>query len=349
LGKAVTIALDAMGGDDAPAMVVRGADIARQRYRDVRYLLFGDEKRIEPLFARFRKLREICTIRHTEDMVSSDAKPSAALRGGRNSSMRLAINAVAEDEAQGIVSAGNTGALLVMAKFVLKTLPGIDRPAMASYMPTLRGETLVLDLGANVECSAKNLVEFAVMGEAFARATHGLVEPSVGILNVGEEELKGVSAVREAAMILSKSGLPIKFLGFVEGDDIPSGTVDVTVTDGFTGNVALKMAEGTARLYTDFLGRAFRSSWRTRLGYLMARPALKQLRLRMDPRRYNGAVFLGLNGVTVKSHGGTDAFGFANAVGLAVELARQDINARIRDDLAGLDLEPATDRTAAAG
>ena len=335
-----------MGGDDAPAMVVRGANIARQRYRDARYLLFGDEKRLQPLLAKFRKLRDVCTIRHTDEVVTADAKPSAALRSGRQSSMRLAINAVAEGDAQGVVSAGNTGALMAMAKFVLKTLPGIDRPAMASYMPTLRGETLVLDLGANVECSAQNLVEFAVMGEAFARTTRGLVEPSVGILNVGEEELKGVSAVKEAAAILSKSGLPIKFLGFVEGDDIPSGTVDVTVTDGFTGNVALKTAEGTARLYTDFLGQAFRSSWRTRLGYLMARPALKQLRLRMDPRRYNGAVFLGLNGVAVKSHGGTDAFGFANAIGLAIELAREDINASIRDDLAGLKLEQSAEKAA---
>lgn len=346
MGTALTISLDAMGGDDAPAMVVRGVNIARQRYHDARYLLFGDEKRLEPLLTKFRKLRDVCTIHHTDEVVTADAKPSAALRSGRQSSMRLAINAVVEGNAQGVVSAGNTGALMAMAKFVLKTLPGIDRPAMASYMPTLRGETLVLDLGANVECSAKNLIEFAVMGEAFARTTRGLQEPTVGILNVGEEELKGVTAVKEAAAVLSKSGLPIKFLGFIEGDDIPSGTVDVAVTDGFTGNVALKTAEGTARLYTDFLGQAFRSSWRTRLGYLMARPALKQLRLRMDPRRYNGAVFLGLNGVAVKSHGGTDAFGFANAVGLAIELAREDINASIREDLARLNLEPSTEKAA---
>lgn len=345
--KGFTLALDVMGGDDAPAMVLRGANIARQRHPDVHFLLVGARGKIEPLLRKMRKLREASTILHTDDVVTNDEKPSIALRSGRNSSMRLAINAVADGTAKGIVSAGNTGALMAMSKFVFKMLPGIDRPAIAAFLPTQRGETLVLDLGANVECSARNLAEFALMGEVFVRATQGLSEPSIGLLNVGEEDLKGIEAVKEAATILRDSGLPIKFGGFVEGDDIPNGTVDVVVTDGFTGNIALKTAEGTVRLYTDFLRQAFRSSWRTRLGYLLARPALGQLRARVDPRRYNGAVFLGLNGIAVKSHGGTDAFGFANAISTAVDMIAQDVNARIRDDFTRLNLAPASKPTVA--
>jgi len=224
--------------------------------------------------------------------------------------------------------------LMAMSKFVLKTLPGIDRPAIASFFPTLRGESVMLDLGANLSCDADNLVQFAVMGHVFARTVLGILRPTVGLLNVGSEEVKGHEAVREAFALLRATSLPGEFHGFVEGDDIARGTVDVIVTDGFTGNVALKTLEGTAKLYAEFLKRSFKSSLIARFGYLLARPALNALRVRTDPRRYNGAIFLGLNGVAVKSHGGTDALGFANAIGVAVDMVTQESLEKIREDFA---------------
>jgi glycerol-3-phosphate acyltransferase PlsX len=240
---------------------------------------------------------------------------------------------VAEGRAATVVSAGNTGALMAMAKIVLKTLPGIDRPAIASFFPTERGESVMLDLGANIECSADNLIQFAVMGGVFARTVLGLSTPTIGLLNVGAEDMKGSDAVRAAAATLRAMPLPGTFYGFIEGNDIPHGTVDVVVTDGFTGNVALKTAEGTARLYGTFLKQTFASSLLARLGYLLAQGAFKQLRARTDPRRYNGAMFLGLQGVCVKSHGGTDAYGFANAISVAADLVRNDFNGKIRAEL----------------
>jgi glycerol-3-phosphate acyltransferase PlsX len=329
-----SIALDAMGGDRAPEMVVKGANIARQRFPNVSFIFFGDEPRIKPLLARYGALRKVSRLVHTDKIVAGDDKPSVALRAGRGSSMRLAIDAVQAGEAAGVVSAGNTGALMAMAKFVLKTLPGIDRPAIASFFPTLRGESVMLDLGANLSCDADNLVQFAVMGNVFARTVLGILRPTVGLLNVGSEEVKGHEAVREAAALLRATSLPGDFRGFVEGDDIARGTVDVIVTDGFTGNVALKTLEGTAKLYAEFLRRSFKSSFVASLGYLLARPALNALRVRTDPRRYNGAIFLGLNGVAVKSHGGTDALGFANAIGVAVDMVTQKSLDKIREDFA---------------
>ncbi|HTV45271.1 MAG TPA: phosphate acyltransferase PlsX [Stellaceae bacterium] len=316
----ITIALDAMGGDRAPDMVLRGADMALQRYPELRFVVFGDETGIAPLLTKLPRLRPAVSITHTSEAVLDDAKPSLALRAGRHTSMRLAIDAVADGLADGVVSAGNTGALMAMAKFVLKTLPGIDRPAIASFFPTRRGESVMLDLGANVDCDVENLVQFALLGDAFARTVLGLVEPSVGLLNVGSEELKGNDAVRAASLRLRDALSPIRFHGFIEGDDIPAGTVDVVVTDGFTGNIAVKTAEGTAKLFGEFLAGAFRHSLMARVGYLFARPALRMLRMRIDPRRYNGAVFLGLGGIAVKSHGSTDALGFANAIGVAVDM-----------------------------
>src|SRR5690606_28936379 len=239
-------------------------------------------------------------------------------------------------------SAGNTGALMAMAKFVLKTLPGIDRPAIASIFPTLRGESVMLDLGANVECDAENLVQFAVMGDAFARCVLGLPHPTVGLLNVGSEEMKGHEALREAAARLRAPNSPVAFHGFIEGNDIAGGVVDVIVTDGFTGNVALKTAEGTSKLFGEYLRQAFRHSLLARLGYLLASPALKKMRARIDPRRYNGAMFLGLNGIAVKSHGGADALGFANAIGVAVDMHVNGFLHQIRDELARLAPAPAT-------
>jgi glycerol-3-phosphate acyltransferase PlsX len=238
------ISLDAMGGDNAPEMVIRGAAIAQVRLPHIRFLMFGNEALLAPLLENEPDLAAVTTLRHTEDVIASDDKPSVALRAGRNSSMRLAINAVADGEAASVVSAGNTGALMAIAKFVLKMLPGIDRPAIASFYPTQRGESCMLDLGANVQCDAKNLVQFAVMGEVFARTVLGNKEPTIGLLNIGVEESKGHEEIREAAALLREADLPGEFVGFVEGDDIAAGTVDVVVTDGFTGNVALKTAEG---------------------------------------------------------------------------------------------------------
>lgn len=325
-----------MGGDRAPDVVLQGVQIARTRLPHVDYLLFGDQAKLDPLLDRMPELRAFCQVRHTEHAVSMEAKPSQILRNGRQTSMWLAVDAVAKGEAAGVVSAGNTGALMAVSKFVLRMLPGIDRPAIAGFFPTERGESVMLDLGANVDCDSNNLVEFAVMGEVFARVVLGLEQPSVGLLNVGAEELKGNDAVRGAAAFLREQTLPIHFHGFVEGNDIAAGTVDVVVTDGFTGNIALKTAEGIARLYTRFLRDAFSSSWLARIGYLLARSALVKVKLRTDPRRYNGAMFLGLNGIAVKSHGGTDAVGFANAIGVTAELISNDFNERIKRELARL-------------
>ena len=322
-----------MGGDHAPGIVVRGLAIARERYPKIRFLLFGDDAELRPLVAREPALADCCEIRHTPDRVTGDAKPSQAIRSGRNSSLWKSIEAVKSGEAAAIVSAGNTGALMAMSKLIMRTLPGIDRPAIISIFPTMRGETVMLDLGANAVCDARNLVEFAVMGECFARAILGLERPTIGLLNIGSEDLKGTDTLREAANILRNSHLDIEFHGFVEGDDITKGTVDVVVTDGFTGNVSLKTAEGTAKLFSMFLKNAIKSSILAQIGMLLAKPVITQMMARTDPRKYNGALFVGLNGVAVKSHGGTDGFGFANAVGVAFDMITRDLNRRIGQEL----------------
>ena len=336
MSDTITIALDAMGGDHAPGIVLKGAEIALQRHPGVRYLLFGAQDEVRPLLAKLPSLGEAVTLFHTSEVVADDAKPSLALRAGRPSSMKLAIDAVADGRADGVVSAGNTGALMAMAKSALKMLPGIDRPAIASFFPTQRGESVMLDLGANVECDAENLVQFALMGDVFARTILGLVEPTVGLLNVGAEDLKGNDAVRAASARLRLAMTPTQFYGFIEGDDIAAGTVDVVVTDGFTGNIAVKTAEGTIKLFSEFLEAAFRHSLLARIGYLFARGALKKLQMRCDPRRYNGAMFLGLGGIAVKSHGSTDAFGFANAISVAIDMKVNGFLDKIRVELARL-------------
>ncbi len=346
MSENVTLSIDAMGGDNAPEMVVAGINIAHERLPSSQFLLFGDERRLNPLLARVSSIADVCHVHHTEDVITNDTELRAALRDGTESSMRLSIDAVGKGEASGVISAGNTGALMAMAKFVLKTLPGIDRPAMATYFPTQRGESVMLDLGANVECDADNLVQFAVMGEVFSRNVLGLEQPSIGILNVGAEGLKGNEAVKKASAILQESPLPIRFHGFVEGDDIGAGTVDVVVTDGFTGNIALKTAEGTAKLFGQFLREALTESTMVRLGAFLARPALNKLRMRVDPRRYNGAMFLGLNGICVKSHGGTDEVGFANAIVVAANLVSRGINEKIKEDMARLISTNSVPRTA---
>lgn len=323
-----------MGGDKAPDAVVKGAAIARERFPQIQFLMFGVESRIAPLLEKAPILKGCAAIRHTDNYITGDAKPTTALRQGRQSSMRLALDAVAAGEAQCMVSAGNTGALMAMAKFALKTLPGIDRPAIATFFPTRRGESVLLDLGANVECDAENLVQFALMGEVFARTVLGVSRPSVALLNIGSEELKGNEAVRGAAARLRAEGSPINFVGYVEGDDIGAGSADVVVTDGFTGNVALKTAEGTAKLFLEFVRAAFASSTLAKIGYVFAKPALQKLRERLDVRRYNGAVFLGLDGIAVKSHGGTDELGFASAIAVGADMVVNGFLDKIRDDIA---------------
>lgn len=349
VNESLTIALDAMGGDNAPKVVIKGIAIARIRHPNVRYLLFGDERRIAPLLKRKPKLRKLISLVHTEKVVPGDMKPSLALRQARGSSLWESIAAVHEGKAAAVVSAGNTGALMAISKMLLGTLPGIDRPAIAAFFPTLRGESVMLDLGANVECDANNLVQFAVMGELFARHVLGLQRPTIGLLNVGEEPGKGREAVKAASAILRDTQLPIRFEGFVEGDDIAAGTVDVIVTDGFTGNIALKTAEGTAGLLREFVRQAFKSSLIAKLGFMLARSALKKMQVRTDPRRYNGAMFLGLNGIAVKSHGGTDALGFANAIGVAIDLAGGGFNDRIKEEFHRLNADSDEKSHAAAG
>ena len=332
----VVLALDGMGGDRAPDVVVNGADIARERYPDTTYLLFGDPARLKPLVDKRKGLAAAVEIVPAADAVTADDKPSFALRRRRQSSMWLACQAAADGNADSVVSAGNTGALLAISMFAMRMLDGAHRPALASFIPTARGETVMLDLGANLECDADNLAEFAVMGSVFAQALLGLDAPKVGLLNVGSEELKGHEDLRQAAAWLRRDGAPINFHGFVEGNDIGAGVVDVVVTDGFTGNVALKAIEGTAKLTFQFVGDAFRTSTFAKIGYLFAAGAWKKLRKRVDPRRYNGGVFLGLDGVCVKSHGGTDQLGFAYAIGVARDLVRYEYKSKLVEGLAKL-------------
>lgn len=332
------IALDVMSGDAGAAEAIAAADIAAERYPRLSFRLYGRQDVIAAELARWPRLAARATIVHSDDVVLMSDKPSQALRRSRTTSMGMAIDAVKQGEAHAAVSAGNTGALMAISLFALRTMPGIDRPALAAVLPTLKSESVMLDLGANTECDATNLVQFAVMGAAFARTVLGLERPRVALLNIGEEELKGTGEIREAAAILKGASLPMQFLGFTEGDKIGSGDIDVVVTDGFSGNIALKTAEGTSRLVTGLLGNAFRSSIWGKLGYFIARGALQSLRAHLDPNAHNGAVFLGLNGLVVKSHGGANARGLANAIGVAHDLVMDDVGRRISADLAGIDM-----------
>jgi phosphate acyltransferase len=336
------LSIDVMGGDAGPAAILAGAAIARRRHPKVRFLLHGDEAVLQPLLARHRALAKRAEIRHAPDVVRMAEKPSQALRRGRNSSMWHAVEAVARGESKVAVSAGNTGALMAISMFRLGVIEGIARPAIAVIWPTMRGQSVVLDVGANAGCDAEQLVDFAVMGEAFARAAFGIERPTVGLLNIGEEEMKGIEPVKRAAQILRASTLPIEFYGFAEGDDIGAGLVDVVVTDGFTGNVALKTAEGTAKMIVHYLKSALRRSVLGRLGALLASGAFRVLKRKLDPRSLNGGVFLGLNGVVVKSHGSADALGFAAAVDLAVDMGKSDMIARILADRARVSSSPDT-------
>lgn len=337
MARDLIVSIDAMGGDAGPGIVVAALTRSIVRHPAVNYILHGDESELKPLLAKRSKLAGRVSVRHTTERVRMEEKPSLALRRGRNSSMWRAIESVKNKEAAVAVSAGNTGALMAMSMFQLGTLDGISRPAIAALWPSKRGQSVVLDVGANVVVTAEQLVDFAVMGEAFARAILGLERPTVGILNVGSEDVKGNDSVKGAAHILrNNKSLPIEFAGFVEGDDIAEGTVDVVVTDGFTGNVALKTAEGTAKLVTHFLRSSLQRSFLGRIGGFFAAGSLNTLRRKLDPRASNGGIFLGLDGVVVKSHGGTDELGFASALDMAIAMVRAGVVAQIIDDRRGV-------------
>jgi len=335
MAQKVRIALDAMGGDIGPAVVVPGADLSLARHPDTEFILYGDQAVVTPLVEQRPRLKAASRIVHTDVVVRMDAKPSQALRQGRwKSSMWLAIDAVKKGEADVAVSAGNTGALMAMAKFNLRMMAGIERPAIAAVWPTLKGDSVVLDVGATIGADADHLVDLAVMGSAMARVLFDLARPTVGLLNIGVEEVKGQEEVREAGRVLREANLPfLEYVGFVEGDDIGKGTVDVVVSEGFAGNIAIKAAEGTARQLSEFLRGAMSRTLRARIGYLFARNAFQMLRDKMDPRKANGGVFLGLNGIVIKSHGGTDAEGFASAVDVGYDMIRYELLNKISDTL----------------
>jgi glycerol-3-phosphate acyltransferase PlsX len=328
------IALDAMGGDGGPATMVAGAAAARLRNPAIRFLLFGDEALVRAEVALHPVLAD-CEIVHCPDVIVGDDKPSQAIRRTKTSSMGRAVMAVKAGEADAALSAGNTGALMAIAKLTLRTMQGIDRPALAALMPTLGdNDVVMLDLGANTECDARNLAEFAVMGAAYSRAGAGVACPRVTLLNIGTEELKGTAELKEAAaMLRTQTSGEWRFDGFIEADRLGRGETDVVVTDGFSGNIALKSIEGTARFITDLLKRAFSSSLRSKAGFLLSRPAFALLRGHLDPNNHNGAVFLGLNGLVIKSHGSADATGTANAIDVAVKIVGDDITRRITEDL----------------
>ncbi len=322
----VKIALDGMGGDDAPQIVLEGANQVLKTNRNVRFLIFGDEGELNKRIGFYPLLKEHSEIYHAGQAITNSTKPSLALRQAAASGMGLAIKSVAQGLASAVVSAGNTGAYMALSKMFLKTLEGVDRPAIAKIMPTAKGKSIVLDLGANAECKVEHLVQFGVMGAALAEYSgiHKEHEkPTVGLLNIGSEASKGLSQLKETAEILAQH---VNFHGFIEGDDITAGTTDVVVTDGFSGNVALKAIEGTARLIKFFLTEALSSHPTGKLGYFIARKSFHTLSMRMDPRLYNGAILLGLKGIAVKSHGGTDAVGYAEAIKVALGLATDHKN-----------------------
>ncbi|PZU22443.1 MAG: phosphate acyltransferase PlsX [Shinella sp.] len=331
----IKISLDVMGGDFGPEVVIPGAAKALERHPEVTFVLYGQREKCEPFLERFPKLKERSEFHHCDVAIGMDEKPSQALRRGRNvSSMWLAIDAVKEGKADVAVSAGNTGALMAMAMFCLRMMPNIERPAIAGIWPTARGESIVLDIGATIGADARQLLDFALMGGAMARALFDIESPTVGLLNVGAEEVKGNEEVKEAGRLLREANLSsLTYYGFVEGDDLGKGTVDVVVTEGFTGNIALKAAEGTARQMAAFLKMAMSRTLMAKIGYLFARGAFRMLRDKLDPRKSNGGVFLGLNGIVIKSHGGTDAEGYAAAIDVAYDMVKNGLSKKIESDL----------------
>ena len=330
-----------MGGDHGPTVTVPGVEAFLKAHGAgrARFILHGDQPAIEQQLARCPLARAASEVRHSDRVIAMDEKPAVALRRGKGSSLWNAIQSVKEGEASVVISAGNTGALMALSKLILRmSAPGLDRPAIVASWPTIKGgHTAVLDVGANVSSDAKQLVEFAIMGEAFHRAVHHVEKPLIGLLNVGSEEMKGHDEVREAAAILRSGQFDLNYRGFVEGDDLSKGVVDVVVTDGFTGNIALKTAEGTARYVSALLREALTSNLQAKLGAAIAMPALRRMRDKIDPSAINGGPLLGLNGIVVKSHGGADAKGFGNAIRIAVDLARSDYMTKVGANLGKLD------------
>lgn len=333
MGESATISIDGMGGDHAPVSIVDGLERFARARADFRFILHGDEARLKPLLARCASASSRTVVRHAEKVIAMDAKPAQAVKQGKGSSMWNAIETVKAGEAIAAVSAGNTGALMGMSKLILRTVEGVHRPALIASWPTLNGVSAVLDLGADIDADAEQLVDFAIMGAAFARAVHHKPNPTVALLNNGSEDQKGRETVREAAGLIRGSALNLNFQGFVEGDDLSKGTADVVVTDGFTGNIALKTAEGAARMISTLLKDALTSGAMSTAGALLARPALKRFQARLDPRQVNGAVFVGLNGIVVKSHGGADDVSFARAISVAADMGASRFKADLDDNL----------------
>ena len=322
------IALDAMGGDHGPPVTVGAAKLALEEYPDLQLVLVGDKTKLEAELASHRlEGNPRIRIQHASEVVGMDEQPAIALKKKKDSSMRVAINLVAAGDVQACVSAGNTGALMATSKFVLKTVRGISRPAICTILPGIKSPTHMLDLGANLECEPQNLAEFALMGSVLAQSVEGISNPTIGLLNIGSEAVKGSELIKQASQLISDSGL--NYHGFVEGDDIYKGTVDVIVTDGFVGNVSLKTAEGVAALVNQVLKSEFKRNWLTKLAALVALPVLTSVRKKLDPRRYNGASLLGLNGIVIKSHGSADVSSFLNAIRIASIEIDKDVPKRI--------------------
>lgn len=338
--RGAVIAVDTLGGDNAPANPVAGAALALTRNPHLRFLLFGSSEELQRLVSRHARLAAVSEIVEAPQAVADDAKPSTVLRRGGETSLYRALESVRDGKAQAMVSAGNTGAFMVLAHRLLSPMEGVHRPAMAAFMPTHKGASVFLDLGATLQCNAANLVQFGVMGHAFAQAVQGIEKPRTALLNIGSEEGKGHESLREAAQILSRSDLAGEFIGFVEGHELALGKADVIVADGFSGNIALKTAEGIAKLYTDTLTATFRDSLLGRLGYLLLRGSVRRHFRAFDARRYNGAVFLGVEGLAVKSHGRLDALGFSYAVAMAANLAEREFLHRVRSAVAAASAMP---------
>jgi phosphate acyltransferase len=329
------IALDAMGGDHGPGVTIPGAALTLQRHPQVRFRLFGQEPKIREALAKHPQLAARSEIIHTDLVIAMDDKPAQAMRRGKGSSMWLALEDVKEKRSNVAVSAGNTGALMAMSKLVLRPIPGIERPAIAALWPTIKSECIVLDVGANIGASSRQLCDFALMGAAMARALFHLERPTVGLLNVGVEDIKGADEVKEAhALLREGADAAMDYRGFVEGDQIGQGVVDVVVVEGFAGNIALKTAEGTAKQIGQYLRQAMTSSLLSKMGALLAQGGFRELKEKMDPRRVNGGTFLGLNGIAIKSHGGTDALGFASAIDLGYDMAEAKLIERLVADVA---------------
>ena len=329
--KEITIAIDAMGGDRGTTSIIKGAFLASKKMSKIKFIFFGKKEKITPLLKK-NKILDISEIVNTQQAISNNTKPTDALRKYRKSSMFRAVESVKSGISNAVVSSGNTGALMVISTVLLKTIKGINRPAIASIFPSNKSETVMLDLGANIECDIKNILDFAIMGKVFSKTVLGIQNPKIGLLNVGSEILKGNQIVQTSAKRLAKEK-NIHFYGFVEGNDIPKGVVDVIVTDGFTGNIALKTAEGTSELYTNFLRNSFKDNLYSKFAYIISLPVLKSLWDKVNPNKYNGAMLLGLNGIVVKSHGSSDEVGFANALSVAYDLCINNFNKKIIEDI----------------